>query len=391
MAAVIERERRWLVRAYDHSIIKDRPRRMITQGYFDVLGEKSLRVRLVRERGLEEAFITLKEGKGEVRLEHEVSTDLPGARLMVGASMFRVEKLRYVIDGFELDVFLGPLEGIVLLEYEAKGDEPFPPLPPWIHDAIDVTDSLTNLHLARLAHELREHAPTAVSRFLEPRLPKVVLTGGPCSGKSTLMREIQELYGDRVHCVQEVATILISEVGLRPDPKDAHMYESFQRTLYAVQRSFEEAAELQALRDGKKILVLDRGTVDAVAYMPAENGYDREEAFEALVRRKVGDELGRYRHVIVLAVPSKETYEAHCANNPARTETYERAVMLGERIAEVWRICGENGNERIRFRPTLVDIPRMYVTELAAHYVDAEAWSDKRQAVLSDIEYFIRS
>lgn len=169
------------------------------------------------------------------------------------------------------------------------------------------------------------------------------------------------------------------------------MYESFQRTLYAVQRSFEEAAELQALRDGKKILVLDRGTVDAVAYMPAENGYDREEAFEALVRRKVGDELERYRHVIVLAVPSKETYEAHCANNPARTETYERAVMLGERIAEVWRICGENGNERIRFRPTLVDIPRMYVTELAAHYVDAEAWSDKRQAVLSDIEYFIRS
>jgi len=41
-----------------------------------------------------------------------------------------------------------------MLEFEARGNEEIPPLPKWITDAIDVTDDLTNLHLARMAKEI---------------------------------------------------------------------------------------------------------------------------------------------------------------------------------------------------------------------------------------------
>lgn len=272
----IERERRWLVKEFDLEIIERASNVLtITQGYFDVLGERSFRVRMMRDMEGERAVVALKEGVGEVRTERELPIALDAARMMLDATPYKINKVRFCIDGFELDRFGGPLKGIVLLEYEAKGDEPFPELPSWVKSAVDVTDSLTNLHLARMAKEIDGDVSDHVALFLELKLPKIVLTGGPCSGKSTLMREIETKYGYCVHCVPEVATILISQVGIHPDANDEKHNARFQKILYRVQRSFEEAAELQALKDGKKVIVVDRGTLDVVAFMHGEEAWSR--------------------------------------------------------------------------------------------------------------------
>lgn len=368
----MERERRWLVKLFDLEVLKHRKMREITQGYFDVLGERSFRVRVLKDQNGEEAVVTLKEGMGEVRTEREEPIELPAARIMLDATSFRVEKRRYYIEGWELDIFEGPLDGIVLLEYESKGDEPFPELPSWIHDAIDVTDSLTNLHLARMAKELSGDVEVQVARFLEPKLLKIVLTGGPCSGKSTLMREIEETYGDYVHCVPEVATILISQVGIHPDANDEEHNARFQKILYRVQRSFEEAAELQALKDGKKAIVLDRGTLDAVAYMHGVDGWKRQVRFTIATGLSASDELKRYEQVIYLAPPTREVYEAARHNNSARSESYEQAVMLAERTREAWHVHGEEAWSRFRFK-----------------IVDGKTWNEKRDAAMETLKFFL--
>lgn len=368
----IERERRWIVRDYDPKALIDRKQCQITQGYFEVLGERSCRIRLMRDSDGERAVVTVKEGTGEIRTEREEPENLVNARLMLEVTSYRVEKRRYYINGWELDIFEGPLAGIVVLEYEAKGDEPIPPLPEWIYDAIDVTDSLTNLHLARMAKEISGDVNEHVSRYLEPRLPKIVLTGGPCSGKSTLMREIIEKYGDRVHCVPEVATILIAQVGIRPDINDEVHNARFQKILYRVQRSFEEAAELQAMKDGKCAIILDRGTLDAVAYFDGADNGKRQALYTIATGLSVSNELKRYMAVLYLSPPSREVYEVEARNNTARSESYEQAFALARRTHDAWHVRGEEPWSQWRFA-----------------IADGATWSEKRDAAFKILESHI--
>ncbi len=317
----IERERRYLVRAFDQSVL-DKPSRHIRQGYFDVLGERSFRVRVLDAM---EAVVTLKTGTGESRLEHELPLNLDAAELMLTVTPYALDKKRRKIDGWDFDVFEGPLSGIVLAEYETHGDEAAPALPPWITDAIDVTDSLTNLHLARLAREISGDATDAVRAHLAPRLPKIVLTGGPCSGKSAMMAEIALAYGAVLHCVPEVATILIAQVGISPSTP------GFQSIVYRVQRSFEEAAELQAIADGKRAVLLDRGTVDALAYMAGG-----EEEFLRLTGKTAAHERSRYAKVLCLAAAPRDVFEREKRNNLARAEEFDQAVERGTLVTDAW-------------------------------------------------------
>jgi len=319
--ASIERERRYLVRDFNPAVLSH-PSKLIHQGYFDVLGDQSFRVRVIDGK---QAVVTLKKGTGESREEDERSLNLDAAELMIGVTPYRVEKRRRKIEGWDFDVFEGPLSGIVLAEYETSGDETAPALPPWITDAIDVTDSLTNLHLARLAREISGDATDAVRAHLAPRLPKVVLTGGPCSGKSALMAELSREYGAVLHCVPEVATILIAQVGISPSTP------GFQSVVYRVQRSFEEAAELQAIADGKRAVLLDRGTVDALAYMAGG-----EAEFLRLTGKTAASERSRYARVLCLAAPPRDVFEREKRNNPARSEEFDQAVERGTLVTDAW-------------------------------------------------------
>ena len=382
----IERERRWLVKGLSRAqfeahlrgreanqVLDDPPMmgfpippvviKHIVQGYFEVLGEQSFRVRITDGK---KAVETLKIGSGESRVEREKKLSLAAAKVMLSATLYQVTKTRYVIDGWELDFFEGPLTGIVILEYEAKGDEPIPSLPPWIEDATDVTDSLTNLHLARMAREFSSAStPVNLHAYLQPRLPKIVITGGPCSGKSTLMKEIATMYGLSVHLVPEVATILIAQLGLSPINGDAVSRAKFQSMVYRIQRAFEEAAEIQAIADGKKAIVLDRGTIDAIAYLK-----DTEE-FERIVGCDYATERNRYQRVLALGIPPKDVYDANARNNPARSETYEHALWLSVRTINAWQIPLDRKSNSL------------------FQLITGETWEEKRNAAFKALNRFL--
>jgi len=324
-----EIERRFLVLQFNRQILSSITPTHILQGYFELSSTaQQLRIRI---KNGNRAFLGAKGGEGLVRDEEEEKISLKAARLLMRRAWHVVEKIRYERGGWELDMFKGPLEGLVLAEYEMTNKREKVQLPSWITQAVEVTDSLSNLHLARLCTSLRglpDVSLSLVMHFAATRVSKIVLTGAPCSGKSVLMNILRQEFGESIHCVPEVATIVISQVGIRPVQGDSMSRERLNRAVLQTQEIFERTSLEQAIADNKRALVLDRGSLDTAAYM--EGGLKE-------YRRRFGGKIGDgYDLVLCLETPPKAVYEKMRANNPARSETYEQAVALGERIQEVW-------------------------------------------------------
>jgi CYTH domain-containing protein/predicted ATPase len=328
----IEHERRWLVEQLGplpqaQKIIP------MQQGYLDVLSlDKGARIRIENGR---DASLTIKTGSGRSRPESTwklvpLSPDQDPAEL-IEICTHTIPKVRYVIDGWELDFCQDALKGIVILEREL--DDPDEPvvLPPWVLKATEVTDSLTSHHLARLATYLRGSAMSApqLLQLQNIKIKKLVLTGGPGSGKSEAIEKLR-LERDDIHFVPEVATILIAQVGILPG-RDFISRKRFQQALYRIQRIFERTSAEYAATCGKKAVLFDRGSVDSAAYL--DGGL---EEFEQFFRTSRDSEYAQYDSVICLDVPPKSIYDKIKENNPARFEDYREAQQLGRRIDTVW-------------------------------------------------------
>lgn len=146
-----EIERRFLVRVVDTLWYTLGDGHHYRQGYIRN-GEPSVRIRTGEPRG---AVLTCKIGSG-IRRE-EVETVVPeemAVRLMEAAEDRIVEKIRWKIGPWELDRFLGALDGLALMEIEL-GDEsdPLPEPPHSVQIVREVTDDnhFVSGRLARLS------------------------------------------------------------------------------------------------------------------------------------------------------------------------------------------------------------------------------------------------
>ena len=322
----LEIERRFLLRhqhemrALDGLVGKE-----IEQGYFPTLPGISLRVRIIDGQ---HGVITHKYGDGLTREETEINISLEGARELLACCPYRLRKIRYKIGRFEVDLLGGALDGIHLAEIELRSaDEPFDK-PEWLEGAVDVTESVNNLALAKLAARIGEkQMPRPLREMLRPNLPLIALTGGPCSGKTTAINQLKKELSDHVRFVPEAARFLIEEMGLRPDPSNIDTWAKFQEKLYLTQHTLEETALDEAHSRGQKAVIADRGTLDSLAYL--EGG---AEEFQRFTGARVEHELTRYRRVIVLAPAPKHLY----VQDGARRETYEQACELSDRIRAAW-------------------------------------------------------
>ncbi|MFH1046769.1 MAG: AAA family ATPase [Patescibacteria group bacterium] len=329
-----EFERRWIVLSIDPDI-RRAPSILIEQAY---LGwPKGLRIRISTTEVERKAEATKKTGHGLVRLEQTVDLSIEVAEFFFDCSPFRIKKRRYHRDGWEIDYFEDELSGLVTAEFELTSPNQDISLPPWIHSAVEVTNSVTNMQLARMAHDLRasKNEPLLDDLPVRDRIlidrPRIVLTGGPCSGKSTAIERLRSDLSNILQCVPETATIIIDRVGAKPPLGDIYGMRKFQRTVHRVQCGFEEVSLVQALGENKQALLLDRGTIDGAAYL---NGGVQE--FECVCLTDASTEYSRYSAVIILDVPPQDVYDAKKDNNAARGETYEQAAELGERIVHVW-------------------------------------------------------
>jgi len=180
------------------------------------------------------------------------------------------------------------------------------------------------------------------SRNLENRnnVPfyRVVLTGGPCGGKTTALARVSSYLRERgfeVIMAPEVFTILASN-GMSFNFFDTlGMDVVIQSTVLSVQLSLENGLENVLRARGKPaVLLCDRGAMDGAAYMDAAS-------FTHILKKQDLDyssaREGRYDavfHMVTAADGANRYYTLE--NNDARSETPEEARILDQKTQAAW-------------------------------------------------------
>lgn len=168
-------------------------------------------------------------------------------------------------------------------------------------------------------------------------LIKIVLTGGPCAGKTKILEALKKHLSQKdvkLIAVAETATELINW-GVKP--YEAQNIIDFQDIIYSLQKCKEEMAQ-QALdiNKGEKtcIMLFDRALIDNKAYLPSQSDFD-------YLLLKYNDNeislLDSYDYVInlfSLASCNKEKY--NLTSNTARFESLEEAIVLDQKTIEAW-------------------------------------------------------
>lgn len=167
---------------------------------------------------------------------------------------------------------------------------------------------------------------------MEKEIKKIVLTGGPCAGKTTAMSWINENFtkqGYKVLFVPEEATELIKG-GITPWENPAR---EFQSLLISMQIKKEDAfiKACEFLSGDKFLIVYDRGILDSRAYMGEEEFY-KSLADNDLTLENVFDRYDAVFHLVSSAKGEDNAYQ----NTDVRKETKEDAIALDERTLNAW-------------------------------------------------------
>lgn len=160
---------------------------------------------------------------------------------------------------------------------------------------------------------------------------KIAVTGGPSGGKTTLIEALKKELGKVVAVVPESASILYR--GGFPRLKSRNGLIHGQKAIYFTQKELED---LIFIEHQPQLLVCDRGSMDALAYWP-----ESPQSFFEIIQSDRTKEYARYDWVVHLDTAGSEQYDH---TNPLRTESFEEAYNLNQRILDAW----EQHPQRIR-------------------------------------------
>lgn len=218
--------------------------------------------------------------------------------------------------------------GIVEVEFESKEDaKKFEP-EFWFGQEITDDRSYSDLNLAQNSKKY----------FTE-----IVLTGGPCGGKSTALANLKSMFegqGYKVLVSSEVASDII---GSGAHPRQVPSY-SFQRVMVQSMLAKEENMRLLAYEYFQKgnekpvIIFYDRGIPDNSTYC------DQKTWETILTELGLTSENLNHRYdgvidIVTTARGAKTVYEKQKSNNPARYETTEEACESEDRIQQAYAGC----------------------------------------------------
>jgi thymidylate kinase len=156
---------------------------------------------------------------------------------------------------------------------------------------------------------------------------KIVLTGGPSGGKTTLAQALQKEFAANVFVCPEAASILFG--GGWPRRKNQIGVQHQQRSIYFLQRELES---LITNENPDRLIICDRGSLDGLAYWP---GPGPASDFLTAVSSTAENEVARYDWVIHLDTAPMSYYDQ---TNPLRNESFEEAWKLNEAIKNAWSV-----------------------------------------------------
>lgn len=172
-----------------------------------------------------------------------------------------------------------------------------------------------------------------------PKIVRIVVTGGPCGGKTMFL----EYAKTRLSQLLDVVPIVVPEVarefikaGIYPNDRRWRKYAAFQEHVFAEQlrreqRYLDMAHDLVLPKDATVVLLHDRGLLDNGAYISLESlrdimavhGYTHDACLE------------RYHAVLHLVTAAHGTSK-HYVCDGERFEPPEVARELDDRILDVW-------------------------------------------------------
>lgn len=170
----------------------------------------------------------------------------------------------------------------------------------------------------------------------DKQITKIVITGGPCAGKTTGMSWIQNAFTERGYTVifiSETATELISG-GVAPWTLNSNLdYQMCQIKLQIEKEKIFEEAARRLYKAEKVLIVCDRGTIDNKAYM-SEGDFKRVLSLLDLNETELRDTYDAVFHLVTAAKGAEEFYSL--SNNQARTETVEEAAIMDDKLISAW-------------------------------------------------------
>lgn len=183
-------------------------------------------------------------------------------------------------------------------------------------------------------------------------IKKIVLTGGPCAGKTTakdvLTKELESI-GYKVFFVTETATEILN-MGANPNTlgggsKGLYL---FQKAIFELQERKEEAIENMVANfpADKKVIIYDRGLTDG-------KGFGGKKIYDQILYEENRNEFAirdRYDAVfhLVTAAKGAEAFYGN-ATNEVRMENVAEARQVDDNIISAWtghphlRVIGNNG------------------------------------------------
>ena len=196
---------------------------------------------------------------------------------------------------------------------------------------------------------------------------KIVLTGGPCAGKTTALVRIIEHFsslGYKVFTIPEVPT-LFTQAGMNYLTDNKGFFYEGEKATLEVQLALEDKFTRMAQECTEPcIIVCDRGTMDISAYMTPE--------LWAEITRAVGTSTPELRqrydavlHLVSAADGAEQYYTT--ANNASRNETNDEqglriARQLDKKVIQAWtghphlRVINNHNDFEAKMRRVLKEI-----------------------------------
>lgn len=149
MLIMIEIERKFLVKDTIHEVIALIRPHQIIQAYLVNEKSKSVRVRIMDEK----AFLTIKSDMiGITRKEYEYEIPVIEALSLIKSfGLKSLKKKRYKLEfrskTWEIDVFEGPLQGLILAEIELESEDEKFDVPEWVDEEVTFKPEFLNASL----------------------------------------------------------------------------------------------------------------------------------------------------------------------------------------------------------------------------------------------------
>lgn len=234
--------------------------------------------------------------------------------------------------------------------------------------------------LAAIFHVPIEQLLSLKDKERKMKVSKIVITGGPCAGKTTAMSWIQNAFtqkGYAVLFVPETATELITG-GVAPWTCGSNIeYQQCQLKLQMEkEKIFEQAA--RTMKSDKILIVCDRGALDNRAYMDAVE-FAAALDFVGASEVELRDSYDAVFHLVTAAKGAEGFYTT--ANNAARTETVEEAAALDDKLIAAW-----TGHPHLRVIDNATDFEakmRRLLAEISSFLGEPEPFEIERKFLIA--------